>query len=116
MGKFAGFLKRVKKIAGIGSGILGGINDIYKGIKPLVNTAVGFLPGGSFINQGLDIASNVIDRVQPITKNWINESDRNRIKSINDNVKRIGGNVAKSLLDKYQDNIFGNPLNSTSDM
>ena len=116
MGKFAGFLKRVKKIAGIGNGILGGINDIYEGIKPLVNTAVGFLPGGSFINQGLDIASNVIDKVQPITKNWINESDRNRIKSINDNVKRIGGNVAKSLLDKYQDNIFGNPLNSTSDM
>ena len=77
MGKFAGFLKRVKKIAGIGSGILGSINDIYKGIKPLVNTAVGLLPGGSFINQGLDVASNVIDRVQPITKNWISESDHN---------------------------------------
>ena len=73
------------------------------------------MPGGSFINQGLDIASNVIDRVQPITRKWINESDQNRIKSINDNVKRIGGNIAKSLLDKYQDNIFGNPLNSTSD-
>ena len=79
MGKFAGFLKRVKKVAGIGSGILGGINDISNGIKPLVNTAVGFLPGGSFINQGLDIASNVIDRVQPITKNWITDSDNNRI-------------------------------------
>ena len=49
MGKFAGFLKRVKKIAGLGSGILGGINDMYKSVKPLVNTAVGFLPGGSFI-------------------------------------------------------------------
>ena len=90
------------------------INDIYKDIKPLVNTAVGLLPGGSFINQGLDIASNVIDRVQPITKNWITESDQNRIKSINDNIKRVCGNVAKSLLDKYQDNIFGNPLNWVS--
>ena len=99
MGKFAGFLKRMKKVSGIGSGILGDINDIYKGIKPLVNTAVGFLPGGSFINQGLDIASNVIDRVQPITKKWISESDQNRIKSINDNIKRIGDNEAKSLLD-----------------
>ena len=49
----------MKKIAGIGSGILGGINDMYKSFKPLVNTVVGFLPGGSFINQGLDIASNV---------------------------------------------------------
>ena len=115
MGKFAGFLKRMKKVAGIGSNIIGGINDIYKGIKPLVNTAVGFLPGGSFINQRLDIASNVIDKVQPITKNWISESDQNRIKSINDNIKRVGGNVAKSLLDKYQDNIFGNPLNSGFD-
>ena len=115
MGKFAGFLKRMKKVAGIWSGILGGINDIYKGIKPLVNTAVGFLPGGSFINQSLDIASNVIDKVQPTTKKWISESDHNRIKSINDNVKRIGGNVAKSLLDKYQNNIFGNTLNSNSD-
>ena len=111
MGKFAGFIKSMKKVAGIGSGILGGINDIYKGIKPLVNTAVGFLPGGSFINQGLDIASNVIDKVQPITKNWKRESDQNRIKSINDNIKRVGGNVAKSLFDKYRDNIFGNPLN-----
>ena len=114
MGKFAGFLKRVKKIAGIGSGILGGINDIYKGIKPLVNTAVGFLSGVSFINQGLDIASNVIDRVQPITKNWINESDHNKLQTINDNIKRVGGNVAKSLLDKYQESIFGSPLNSGS--
>ena len=114
MGKFAGFLKRVKKLAGIGSGILGGINDMYKSVKPLVNTAVGFLPGGSFINQGLDITSNVVDKIQPYTKNWINESDQNRIKSINDNIKRVGGNVAKSLLDKYHDSIFGTPLNSNS--
>ena len=115
MGKFAGFLKQAKKIVGIGSGILGVINDMYKSIKPLVNTAVGFLPGGSFINQGLDIASNVVDKIQPITKNWINESDRNRIQAINDNVKRVGGNVAKSLLDKYQESIFGTPLNSGLD-
>ena len=91
MCKFAVFLKKAKKIAGIGSGILGGINDMYKSVKPLVNTAVGFLPGGSFINQGLDIASNVVDKIQPYTKNWINESDHNRIQSINDNIKRIGG-------------------------
>ena len=116
MGKFAGFLKRMKKVADIGSGILGGINDIYKGIKPLVNTAVGFLPGGSFINQGLDIASNVINKVQPIAKNWLSESDHNRIKSINDNVKRIGGNVAKSYWTSIKIIFFGNPLNSTSDM
>ena len=63
MGKFAGFLKRMKKVAGIGSGILSDINGIYNGIKPLVNTAIRFLPGGSFLNQGLDIVSNIIDKV-----------------------------------------------------
>ena len=108
MGKFSCFLKRAKKIAGIGSGILSDINYMYKSIKPLVNTAVGFLQGGSFINQGLYIASNVVDKIQPYTKNWINESDHNRIQSINDNIKRVGGNVAKSLLDKYHDSIFSN--------
>ena len=46
----------------------------------------------------------------------MNESDHNRLQSINDNIKRVGGNVAKSLLDKYQEPIFGTPLNSTSDM
>ena len=64
----------MKKIDGIGSGILGGINDIYKSVKPLVNTAVGFLPGGSFINQRSDIAFNVVDKIQPFTKEldkWI---------------------------------------------
>ena len=112
MGKFAGFLKRAKKIAGLGSGILGGINDMYKSVKPLVNTAVRFFPAGSFINQGLDIASNVVDKIQPYTKNWIDNSDKDKIKSFNDNVKRVGGNIANSLLDKYQESIFGNPLNS----
>ena len=99
----------MKKLAGIGSGILGGINDMYKSVKLLVNTAVGFLPGGSFINQGLDIASNVVDKIQPYTKNWINESDHNRIQSINDNIKRVGGNVANSILDRYHDYKFTNP-------
>ena len=33
MGKFAGFLKRAKKIAGIGMNVLNSFNDIYKGIK-----------------------------------------------------------------------------------
>ena len=63
----------------------------------------------------MDIASNVVDKIQPYTKNWINESDHNRIQSINDNIKRVGGNVAKSLLNKNHESIFGNPLKSTSD-
>ena len=46
----------------------------------------------------------------------INESDHNRLQSITDNIKRVGGNVAKSLLDKYHESIFRNLLNFTSDM
>ena len=42
MGKFAGFLKRAKRLAGIGSGIMGTINNSYKSVKPAVDTVVGF--------------------------------------------------------------------------
>ena len=76
---------------------------MYKSEKPIVNTSIGFFPGRSFINQGLDIASKVVDKILPYTKNWINESDQNKIKSINDNIKRVGRNIDKSLLDKYQE-------------
>ena len=61
MVKFAGFLKRAKKIAGVGMNVLNAVNNIYKGVKPFVEPIVGSLPFGSAINKGLDIASNVID-------------------------------------------------------
>ena len=67
MGKFAGFLKRAKKIAGIGMNVLNSFNDIYKGIKPFAEPIVGALPFGNYINKGLDAASTVIDKVQPFT-------------------------------------------------
>ncbi len=46
MGKFAGFLKRAKRLAGIGSSIVGTINNLYKSVKPAVDTVVGLLHGG----------------------------------------------------------------------
>ena len=36
MDKFAGFLKRAKKIAGKGMNVLNTVNYIYKGVKPFV--------------------------------------------------------------------------------
>jgi hypothetical protein len=68
MGKFAGFLKRAKKIAGFGLGALGKINDIYKGIKPYVSDIIDMVPYGNYINKGLDIGSKVLDKAKPFTK------------------------------------------------
>ena len=130
MGKFAGFLKRVKKLAGYGVGLLSGVNDIYKGIKPFAENVIGSLPGGNIINKGLSLGSKLIDKVQPITKNWITEDDKEKIENINDIIKRYGGNAAQYTLNNYLDeqdaiynnrgnyslsdygnSIFGNPIN-----
>ena len=71
MGKFAGFLKKTKKIAWFGAGLLGWLNDIYKGIKPFVDTIKWALAGGNIINKWLNIRSSLIDKIQPYAKNWI---------------------------------------------
>ena len=58
MGKFAGFLKCVKKkLAEYGGNVLSSLNDIYKGIKPFVEPILGAVPYGNYINKGLDIWS-----------------------------------------------------------
>ena len=122
MGKFAGFLKRAKKLVGFGANALSSLNDIYKGVKPFADTVIGVLPYGNYINKGLDIGSKVIDKIKPITSNWLNDNDKNKLKDIDKNIKRYGGTVTQNLLNNYidyQDNrlkdygnsIFGNPLN-----
>ena len=116
MGKFAGFLKRAKKLAGYGAGLLGGINDIYKGIKPFADSVIGTLPFGGVINKGLNIGSKIIDKVQPITKNWIEDDDKEKIQGINDNIKRYGGDLTQKVLNNYldeQDEIFNKKGNFT---
>ena len=107
MGKFAGFLKRAKRIAGIGMNVLNSFNDIYKGVKPLVEPIVGALPFGGYINKGLDVASNVIDKVQPFTNRWINDKDRR----IGDKVQNIAGKATQGLLNNYMD-VHDSLLNS----
>ena len=118
MGKFAGFLKRAKRLASIGSGIMGTINNLYKSVKPAVDTVVSFLPGGGVINQVLDKGSKVIDKVQDYTKDWVTDTDRKTLNSMNRTADKIGGFlnsgplefVANKVLD-YKDSGFGNPLN-----
>ena len=107
MGKFACFLKRAKRIAGIGMNVLNSFNDIYKGVKPLVEPIVGAIPFGGYINKGLDVASNVIDKVQPFTNRWINDKDRR----IGDKVQNIAGKATQGLLNNYMD-VQGSLLNS----
>ena len=122
MGKFAGFLKRMKKIAGFGSNVLSSINDIYKGVKPFVSPLIDLVPYGNYINKGLDIGSNILDKVKPITSNWLNDDDKDKLEKIDNNIKRYGGTVTQNLLNnyldyqdsrlgEYNDSLFGKPLN-----
>ena len=119
MGKFAGFLKRAKRLAGIGMNVLNTFNDIYKGVKPFAAPIVDALPYGNYINKGLDAASNVIDKVQPYTNRWIKDSDRR----ITDKIHNAAGKATQGLLNNFLDtqetnnssknrnNIFGDILN-----
>ena len=119
MGKFAGFLKSAKRLAGIGSGIVGSINNLYKSVKPAVDTVVSFLPGGGggVINQVLDKGSKIVDKVQDYTNNWITNTDRKTLNSMNKTANKVGSFLnsgplefaANKILDN-QNSIFGNPL------
>ena len=103
MGKFAGFLKRAKKIAGFAGGVLNGLNKVYKAVQPFTEDIVGALPFGNYINKGLNTASKVVDKIAPITKNWLNEDDKAKLKKINSNIKRYGGDIAQKALNNYMD-------------
>ena len=122
MGKFARFLKRVKKLAWYGSNVLSSINDIYKGVKPFVDPLIRLVPYGNYINKRLDVSRKFIDKVNPLTSNWLNDEDKDKLNDIDKNIKRYGGTMTQNLLNKYldyQDNrlgdfensIFGKPLN-----
>ena len=111
MGKFAGFLKRLKKVAGLGSSILSGINDIYKGVKPYADTIISsVVPGGEYINKGLSTASGWFDKIQPYAQKYlVDESNKEQLEGLKNNVKRYGGDIAQKALNNYmneQDELF----------
>ena len=120
MGKFAGFLKRAKRLAGIGSGIVGTINNLYKSVKPAVDTVVSFLPGGGVINQVLDKGSKVVDKIHDFTKDWVTDIDRKALNNMNKTANKVGNFLnsgplefaANKILDSQNSSLFGEPLNN----
>lgn len=114
MVKFAGFLKRMKKIAGIGMNVLSKVNDVYKEIKPIAKSVISALPGGGYINQGLDFVSGAVDKVTPITNAWIDASDRAKISQYTDKTKRLIGDVGNRLVNSYFDVQVGKQSLNTS--
>ena len=83
--------------------MLNGLNKVYKAVQPFNEDIVGALPFGSYINKGLNVASKVVDKVAPITKNWLEDEDKAKLKNITGNIKRYGGDIAQKALNNYMD-------------
>ncbi len=113
MGKFAGFLKRAKRLAGIGAGILGTVNNLYKSVMTPVTSLVDLLPGGKVINTVLKAGSNKVDKWQENTKDWITKNDRATFNSMNKTAKQIGGFINKLVPWDTVGNFVADKVNST---
>jgi hypothetical protein len=131
MGKFAGFLKRLKNIPNkIVNGLTNGlvkVNNIYKKygsyLEPLVEAALKFIPGGEAIGivgkLGLDKVSKTIDTLETIHNTPGNQflptqpSDKLNLNDIVNRNKPIFGkpiNTTKYLTDT-QRNLILNTIN-----
>ena len=97
MGKFAGFLKRVKKVAGFGNSILNSLNDLYKGVKPYAESIIAsYVPGGELINKCLNYGSKLIDNIQPYAQKYlVDEDNKEQLQKLSNNIKRYGGDIHK---------------------
>ena len=117
MGKFAGFLKRIKKVAGLGSAVLNGLNNAYKVVKPVADTLINLVPGGNYITTGLNCASKTIDTINQIAQKYlIDENNKEKLENLSNNIKRHAGNVAQKTLNTdtdMQDELYKNKGNFT---
>ena len=102
----------MKKAAGYGMSLLSGLNDIYKGIKPVAENVISALPGGSFINQGLNWGSKMLDFAQPYAQKYLVDDDNKKdLEQFEQNVKSHGGDIAQKALNNYldtQERIYSN--------
>ena len=113
MGKFAGALKRAKRLAGIGAGILGTVNNLYKSVMTPVTGLVDLLPGGKVINTVLQAGSKKVDKWQENTKDWITKNDRATFNSMNKTAKQIGGFINNLIPWDTVGNFVADKVNST---
>lgn len=123
MGKFAGFLKRIKKIGGFGLDILNKVNDVYKGVNPFVGDILETVPFGNSIKKGLDVGSKILDKITPYSKQLLSDEEQQKSKNISDKFNNYFGKGINYGLNKFLDSqeignnksklegIFGNTLN-----
>ena len=112
MGKFAGFLKRIKRLAGIGSGILNTVNTLYKSVKPAADGILSMIPGGKEVLPFIQGASSAADYIHKNTpKDWATKYDKGILNSMDDTAQKIGGFLMNSPL-KIADRIGNSVLDS----
>jgi hypothetical protein len=121
MGKFAGFLKRMKKVAGFGLDALNRVNNIYKSVKPFVSDVIDAVPFGNYINKGLDIGSKVLDKVTPLSSKLLTPEESKKSKKLSNKFERFAGKGVQFGLNKFLDTqenggtslsgLFGSTLN-----
>ena len=90
-------MKRLKKIGCLGLSVLNKINDIYKGIKQVVQDVVNLLKGGGYINKGIEFCSNILDNAKSLTNElsnrWVDESECENINQYIDKSKYLIGGI-----------------------
>ena len=64
-----GVFKRLKNMSLGLSNLLDTANQLYKHMKPAVQSAMNFIPYGNVISQGLDMASGMWDQGRQIAQN-----------------------------------------------
>ena len=121
MGKFAGFLKRVKKVGGFGLDLLNKVNNVYKGISPFVGDVLEAVPFGRSIKKGLDIGSKIADKLTPLSKQLLNDDEQKESKKLSNKFENYLGKGIGYGLNKFLDSqeykptklegIFGDTLN-----
>ena len=100
MGKFAGFLKRMKKVAGFGLDALNRVNNIYKSVKP---------------------GSKVLDKVTPLSSKLLTPEESKKSKKLSNKFEQFAGKGIQFGLNKFLDTqenggtslsgLFGSTLN-----
>ena len=99
------FLEKIKEDSCLVLSVLNHVNDIYKGIKQVVQDVINLLKGGGYINKGLEFCSNILDNAKSLTNElsnrWVDESECEKINQYIDKSKCLIGGISSQALDGY---------------